>query len=99
MKEQLFDALQRFYPGSDEDWDYDEKNQRLIAKPGRLRQMADGKIQAITYHPDEPFEWNRFQRSYVHVSELPDFQRWVYEAMSNNEGMVDKLRSTWAEIG
>lgn len=99
LKEQLFAALQRFYSGTDDEWEFDEKHQRLIAKAGTLRQMSDGRIQTIVYRPDEEFEWNRFARDYAHVSELPDFQRWVYEAMANNEGIVSNLRNTWADIG
>lgn len=99
LKEQLFAALQRYYPGTDDDWEFDAAHQRLIAKPGTLRQMANGNIQTIQYGPNEIFEWDHFYKDYVHVSELSDFQRWVHEAMANNEGIVSNLRRTWADIG
>lgn len=100
LKEKLFAALQRFYPGSDKEWEYDAEHQRLIAKAGTLRQMSDGRIQTIIYRPDEEFAWNRFERDYVHVSELPDFQRWVHEAMNGSRDVYEApYNKTWANIG
>lgn len=100
LKEQLFAALQRFYPGTDDEWEFDAEHKRLIAKAGTLRQMANGNSQTIQYSPDEEFEHNRFQRAYAHVSELSDFQRWVHEAMHSSRDVYEApYNKTWANIG
>lgn len=66
-----------------EDWVFEHENQRLVA-PDKLYYTSteDGRIQTIEYHPEEEFEWNRFQRRYKLAKDRATFDTiryWHYE--------------------
>lgn len=102
LDEQTFRKLNPHYCYILEGWTFEFENQRLVA-PDELHYTStdDGRIQTIEYHPEEEFEWNRFQRSYKLAKDRATFETiryWHYEDVLQALTRGEISQELWDEV-